>query len=165
MRNARFSNLSSNEEGIQLWLEDVKGKDTYGEARYTPLLPFGRSFIERYLRPRELLLKELGIGSDALIPSLADDFPPASSKTPRKLKDHAMRDVGFKFDLGALRRTFGQYLVDSEVGFEYVRGAMGHKNPNTTFQNYAGVRTERMPHLIFKKKLLKNQENDKKGGV
>jgi len=160
LRNAKLSNLSSDKQGFKLWLEDVKGKDTYGEARWVPLLPLGKKFIEKYLISRELLLKELELESIAIIPSLVDGVPFASDKTLRKLKDHASRDIGLSFDLRILRRTYGQYLVDSEVRFEIVQVALGHNNPNTTFQNYAGVRSERVPDLVFKK-LLENQ----KGGV
>ena len=68
--------------------------------------------------------------------------------------------MGIDFDLKILRRIYSQYLVDSEVRFEIVQVALGHNNPNTTFQNYAGVRSERVPDLVFKK-LLENQ----KGGI
>jgi len=161
LRYAKLSNLSFNDNGIKIWLEDVIGKGTYGEARYVPFLPFGREFIERYLRSRDVLLKELGLQSDALIPSLYEEYEFTSSKNLRKPKDHAMRDVGFKFDLRILRRTYGQYLVDSEVRFEIVQVAMGHSSPDTTFQNYAGVRTERVPDLVFKG-LLENKEKNRK---
>ena len=160
LRNARLSNLSSDENGYKLWLEEVKGKDSYGEARWVPLLPIGKEFIDRYLVSRRLLLEELGLESDAIIPSLVEDTLFATDKTLRKLKDHASRDIGIDFDLRILRRTYGQYLVDSEVKFEIVQVALGHNNPNTTFQNYAGVRSERVPDLVFKK-LLENQ----KGGI
>ena len=160
LRYAKLSNLVVSEGEMKIWLEDVKGKDTYGDARWVPILPFGRAFLSRYLESRELLLKTLGLESDALIPPLLEDVSFTSDKNLRKLKDHASRDVGFNFDLRILRRTYGQYLVDSEVPFEVVQVALGHNNPTTTFQNYAGVRSERVPDMVFKK-LLENQ----KGGV
>jgi len=52
-----------------------------------------------------------------------------SDKDLRKLKDHASRDVGFEFDLRILRRTYDQYLFDSDVRFEIVQVALGHNNP------------------------------------
>ena len=129
----------------------MKRKGTYGDARYVPLLPMGREFTEHYLKSRKLLMKELGLKSDAPIPPLNGDFLFTSGKTLRKMKDRVSRDVCFKFDLRALRRTYGQYLVDLEVKFEIVQVAMGHSSLETTFQNYAGVRTEKVPNLVFKK--------------
>ena len=160
MRYAKVRNLQYKEDGYWLWLDVVKGQNTYGEARHVPVLPFGESFVERYLESRNALLEELGLKSDALIPSLVEDAPFTSDKTLRKLKDHASRDIGLEFDLRILRCTFAQYLVDSEVDFSVVQRAMGHNNPNTAYKNYAGIRTERVPHMIFKK-----LSNNKKGGA
>jgi len=157
LRYAKLSNLTINENGIKIWLEDVKGKETYGEARYVPFLPIGRDFIERYLISREMLLEKRGVESNALIPPIYGDIAFTSDKNLRKLKEYVAKEVGFDFDLRMLRRTYGQYLVDSEVRFEIVQVALGHSNPSTTFQSYAGVRTERVPDLVFKK-LLESQK-------
>ena len=157
LKHARVSNLVIDNEGIRLWLDVVKGGDTYGEARWVPLLPFGRNFIERYLESRKIQLDSLGLKSDALIPPLLDNMEFSSDKTLRKLKDYVSKDVGFNFELRACRRTYGQFLVDAEVGFEVVQVAMGHNNPNTTYRNYAGVKTESVPDRVFKQLLNKGK--------
>jgi len=159
IQHARFSNLVVEENGIKLWLDVVKGGDTYGEARWVPILPVGRDFIIRYLQSRNDQLKALGLVSDALIPPLLGGTMFTSDKNLRKLKDYVSHEVGFNFDLRMCRRTYAQFLVDAEVGFEVVQVALGHNNPDTTYKNYAGVRSERVPDLVFKQLL-----NKQKGG-
>jgi len=157
LRNAKVSNLVIDDDGIKLWLEVVKGGDTYGEQRWVPILPIGRGFIEHYLLSREKHLKSLGLVSDAIIPSLREGEDFTSEYNLRKLKDYVSEEVGYTFDLRMCRRTYGQFLVDCEVRFEVVQVALGHNNPDTTYRNYAGVRTERVPNLVFKQ--LLNKQN------
>lgn len=161
LRLAKFSNIGYTENGIELAITEMKDKGTYGYNRHAPLLLIAKEFFERYFISRRILLEEQGIESDALIPSLIDGVEFTSGKNLRKLKDHAERDIGFEFDLRILRRTYGQYLVDSGVPLEVVQVAMGHNSPNTTFKNYAGVRPERVPDLVFKR-LIENQREERK---
>jgi len=159
IQHARVSNLVIEESGIKLWLDVVKGGKTYGDPRWIAILPAGREFVERYLLSRSKQLKSLNLVSDSLIPPLLENVTFTSDKNLRKLKDYVSREVGFNFDLRMCRRTYGQFLVDSEVPFECVQVALGHNDPKTTYKNYAGVRTERVPDLVFKRLL-----NKQKGG-
>gem|GEM_PF-4809456 len=52
-----------------------------------------------------------------------------SDKNTRKLKDYVCTDVGFRFNLRILRRTYAQYLVDADVTLDVVQVALGHSNP------------------------------------
>jgi len=157
---ARLSNLVIEENGIKLWLDVVKGGDTYGDARWVPILPVGREFIERYLQSREKQLKKHGLVSDAIIPPLIEGTLFTSDKNLRDLKNYVSREIGFNFQLRMCRRTYAQFLVDSEVSLDVVQVALGHNNPDTTYKNYAGVRSERVPDLVFKQLL-----NKQKGGT
>jgi len=160
VQHARLSNLVIEEGVIKLWLDVVKGGDTYGDPRWIPILPVAHDFVKRYLVSRDNQLNSLNLVSDAIIPPLIEGYCFTSDKNLRKLKDYVSREVGFNFDLRMCRRTYAQFLVDAEVGFEVVQVALGHNNPDTTYKNYAGVRSERVPDLVFKQLL-----NKKSGGV
>lgn len=151
IRHAKIQNLERTERSYKLWLDFVKGNDTYGQARFVPLLPQSQEFIDRYLELRYHYLRERGIVSDLIIPPLANGIDIMSSNNMRKLKDRVILDVGFDFDLRILRRTYAQFLVDNEVPLDVVQVALGHLNPNTTYRNYAGVRTEKVSDRVFSK--------------
>ena len=151
IQNAKVRNLDRTDKLDKLWLDIVKGGDTYGQSRWAPLLPQSREFIDRYLEMRSRYLMEHGIVSDLLIPPFTEDVGVMSDKNIRKLKDYVCEDVGFRFDLRILRRTYAQYLVDADVTLDVVQVALGHSNPNTTYRNYAGVRPERVTSRIFEK--------------
>lgn len=161
IQHAKAHHIDKADKLYKLWLDVVKGSDSYGQSRWAPILPQCKDFVDIYLERRVAYLREHGMESDALIPPLVEDIGVMSDKNIRKLKDYVCADVGFNFDLRILRRTYAQYLVDNEVPLDVVQVALGHSNPNTTYRNYAGVRPERVSGLVFEK--LAN--TDKKEGA
>jgi len=161
IQNAKVENIRLTEKGYVLQLDVVKGGDSYGQMRFVTILPRSKEFVDRYLEMRSEYLKENNIVSDLLIPSLEEDVYVMSDKNVRKLKDHVCDDVGFKFNLQILRRTYAQHLTDRGVPLDQVQVVMGHSNPNTTYRNYAGIRPERVSDLIFDK-LTESEEFYKK---
>ena len=151
IQNAKIENLDRSENLDKIWLDVVKGGDTYGEARWVPLLPQSKEFVDRYIEVRSQYLKDHSISSNFLIPPFIGDLKIMTDKNIRKLKDYVCKDVGFNFDLRILRRTYAQYLVDANVPLDVVQVALGHSNPNTTYRNYAGVRPEKVTGRIYEK--------------
>jgi len=161
VQNAKVGSLNRTEKGYVLRLDVVKGVDSYGQMRYVNILPRCTDFVDRYLEMRAAHLKENNIISDFLIPSLDEGVYVMSDKNVRKLKDHVCDDIGFKFNLQILRRTYAQYLTDEGVPLDQTQVVMGHSNPNTTYRNYAGIRPERVTDLIFDR-LAENAKNSQK---
>jgi site-specific recombinase XerD len=157
IQHANVSGMDRSGNMYKLWLDVVKGSDTYGQSRWAPLLLQCNDFVDQYLDVRARYLKDRGIISDLLIPPMEEDVGMMSDKNIRKLKNYVCKDAGFKFDLRILRRTYAQYLIDKKVPLDVVQVALGHSNPNTMFQNYVGIRPEKVSDLVFEK-LAKNDE-------
>ncbi len=150
VQHALAENVTIGCSGVSIYVDHVKGQDSYGYARHIPMIPEARDLIAEFMDSRQTYLEEVGVHRDCLIPSIQSNNP-LSYNSLNKLKSRVSDDLGIKFDLRKCRRTYGRYLVDSGVTLDIVQVAMGHNGPNTTFRNYAGIRTEMVPSLVFDK--------------
>lgn len=140
--NAKVSNISIDDRCSTIFLEVVKGIDTYGEPREVFIIPKFVPVIRRYLRVRQDYLDRCGASSDYVFFSHSD-FRKLTDKTIRQIRNNAEKLCGMEFDGRMCRRSYGQYLKDRGVSIENVSVNMGHSSTKTTERYYARQRSER----------------------
>ncbi|MBP6020964.1 MAG: site-specific integrase [Candidatus Methanomethylophilaceae archaeon] len=148
MCHAKLSNLDLTEGGSTIYLDHVKGNDSYGEPRIVVIIPDFVPAIKRYLYARSNLLQKEEVNTDALFFSL-DNYAPLSDKTVRQIRMIVESDLSVKFDGRECRRTYGQYLKDCGVSIENVSINMGHTSTKTTERYYARQRNDRAVSETF----------------
>ena len=122
-----------------IYLDHVKGQDTYGEERPAALIPMFIPLIERYLKLRETLLKEGNAESPHYLFCL-DNFEMLSDKTIRSIIQIVKADTGIEFDGRKCRRSYAQYWKDQRVPIEAVSRNLGHSSTRTTEIFYGRIR-------------------------
>ena len=121
---------------MQIWLEHVKGRKTYGEPRFAPVLPEGFAFCKYYLNRRKEELADLNIRTDALIPKILGEGEYLSYQQINERKTLVEEDLGIEFSLTVLRHTWVQQLKKKyKIVAEDASLAGGHNNTRTT-ENY-----------------------------
>ena len=122
-------------ERWEIYVDVVKGRGTYGEARTAPIHPDGWPLIKKYLEIRDREAKD----SVWLFPSITHNDA-LSTNTFREYKRSVCRELGIELDFRAGRRTYGQWLIDDGVPAETVSIHMGHTTSKTTENYYARMR-------------------------
>ncbi|UCE45358.1 MAG: site-specific integrase [Methanobacteriota archaeon] len=118
-----------------------KGEHRYGRKRILPIPKPIRSIVADYLHQREVMLLQSGmIQAAPLIPSTRRPGKPVSSSTVSYWVRHTMALVdaddgmsdALPFSTHALRRSYGQMLLDKGVSVETVSLMLGHDSTKTT---------------------------------
>jgi len=120
-----------------LHVRHPKGEGTYGDPRDMAIPEPLRPFIVQYLRARERLLTEKGkLTARPLL--CRKDNPDAfySANRLQTIKAKVEQLSGVKFELRALRRTYGQMLLDNDADLEVASLALGHRSVRTTQAYY-----------------------------
>jgi len=124
----------------QHWILHVrhpKGEGTYGDPRDMAIPEPLKPFINQYMKARESLLAEKGkLLARPLL--CRKDNPDAfySANRLQKIKAKVEQLSGVKFELRALRRTYGQMLLDNDASLEIASLALGHRSVRTTQAYY-----------------------------
>lgn len=140
--HSKVSNITFTENGATIYLDVVKGGDSYGEERTVPFIPEFLPILRRYLAIRQSYLDSYSATSDYVFFSL-DNFEILSEKTIRKIREIAEKDLDLEFDGRMCRRTYGQYLKDRGVSIENISVDMGHCTTKTTETYYARQRGDK----------------------
>jgi len=112
-----------------------KGESTYGRSRRVPMPEPLRPFVLQYLRARDQMLAQQGTaGAKPLVCTMKGTT--YSSKHFRYLKKKVSQRCGIQFELRALRRTYGQVLLNRGVSIETVSLTLGHASTRTTETYY-----------------------------
>lgn len=143
LRLADAENIWFDENGATIWLEHVKGEQSYGQSRRVPIHQDGLEAVQRYLAARERKLRSCDKAEKALFPPIYNRGGYLAYNTIRELKALVEKDVGQPFDFRKCRRTFGQRAVDEGQDFTNVSIVMGHSSPQTTYKSYCGQRPDR----------------------
>ncbi|UCE91369.1 MAG: site-specific integrase, partial [Methanobacteriota archaeon] len=114
-----------------------KGEGTYGRQRIVPIPDRLKPVVIRYLKARDEMLA--GRGEMEVVPLVPSVRNPERSIT-RGAIDKWVWDVseksGVQFNPHALRRTYGQILIDNGVSVETVSVMLGHSFTTTTEKHY-----------------------------
>jgi integrase len=153
--HSKVSNFTFTEDGAVIYLDVVKGEDSYGEHREVPIIPEFLPIIKRYLTVRKSLLDSQSATSDYIFFSL-DTFEILTDKTIRQIGRIAENDLGLTFDGRMCRRIYGQYLKDMGVPIETISVDMGHSTTKTTETYYARQRGNKAISETFE--VLKNRK-------
>ena len=121
------------EDLSELTVTHPKGADTFGEVRTVPVHPRTSAVAGRYLG----LFRSRGM-SGYLFQGPHGD--PVASNTQRLWRSKVVEETGVDFDHRALRRTWGQGLLDAGLSEEEVSVLLGHASTATTAKYYARTR-------------------------
>jgi len=124
-----------------IFLDHVKGKNTYGTARTVPIRPECVPIMRLYLSIRDQNVNSIYIFANRQGKFLSDD-------KLRQDKDKVCVDLDFHFDFRMCRRTYAQYLVDEGFPIDRVSVVLGHSNTRTTELAYARPRDDRVVRQI-----------------
>jgi integrase len=114
-----------------------KGEASYGEHRIVPIPAPMRPAVLAYLRARELMLAKKGLlEAKPLVCRCSDPTAFYSPMHLRRVKKKVEEISGVAFELRALRRTYGQNLLNRGVPLETVSLALGHSSTLTTERYY-----------------------------
>jgi integrase/recombinase XerD len=120
-----------------LHVRHPKGEGTYGDPRDVVIPNPLRPYVERYLGAREKMLADKGMLFAK--PLLCRKDAPNVFYSPnrlQKIKAKVEQLSGVKFELRALRRTYGQMLLDNDADLETASLALGHRSVRTTQAYY-----------------------------
>lgn len=136
LRRARFEDLDT--KSWVLKVRHPKGEGSYGDFRTVPIPGPLRPRIERFFRARETMLAEKGeLVAEPLIPTRKGR--PSSYYSANSFEEisRKVREVsGVEFDFRALRRTYGQRLLNRGVALPSVSLMLGHNSTLTTEKYY-----------------------------
>lgn len=133
LQHAKIKNLSS--DMTTLFLDYVKGMDTYGTERTVPVRRECHVIMTLWLKIRSK-------DSDYIFPSPDGTFLVTNSL--RKGCQDVSDELNMDFDFRKCRRTYAQYLVDEGVVVDEVAIVLGHASVKTTETNYARPRDDRV---------------------
>lgn len=135
LRLAEFEDLNVSEWTIRV--RHPKGEGSYGLFREVPIPRPLRPVLSGYLKAREQMLAQHGLLQAKPLLSRKDN-PNAfySANTLRRVKAKVEDLSGVRFELRALRRTYGQMLLDSGTSIETASIALGHRSIKTTQAYY-----------------------------
>lgn len=134
VRMVRDRDFSDDLSELRVW--SPKGADLYGEVRTVPVHPRAVPIITRYLSAFH------GAGGSGYLFQNARGEP-VSGNTQRMWRRSVSMATGVEFDHRALRRTWGQALLDAGVSEEEVSVLLGHASTATTSRYYARTREGR----------------------
>ena len=140
-----------------LYLDIVKGADSYGEPRTVMIRPEGRAELERYLSLRESILSDRGIASPYWFPSLNDGGPLSQAFSFRFLS--VVSDaLGVHVDYRLCRRTYIQCALDDGIDVESVSRLAGHASTRTPEGSYG---RRRQDEALERARTVWDGQNDK----
>lgn len=115
-----------------------KGEKSYGGQRVVPIPDDMRPLTTEYLQARETELAKRGVLETVpLVFSLRDRKKHLSVGTMDTWIHQLNHTAGVpRFSPHALRRTYGQVLLDRGVNIETVSVMLGHASTNTTRRHY-----------------------------
>lgn len=148
LQHAKAEHFRIKGSNAVLYLDVVKGVESYGEPRHVPFIPAGVPVMIRYLEARKRFLEDNKKETPYLFFS-SNQFDFLSSNTIRKIRSNVEDDLGIKFDGRMCRRTYGQYLKDQGVTIESISVTMGHNSTKTTEHYYARLRQDRAIDEVF----------------
>ena len=140
VQHAKAKNVNLEYAVPYIYLDVVKGGETYGESRETPIIQMFLPVIKRYLAAREKYLKEKDLHSEYLFFRLVDGTM-LTDKSVRKIRTEVNKDLGISFSGRDCRRSFAQYLKDLGIPIEAISKCMGHSSTKTTERYYARIRS------------------------
>jgi len=123
-----------------IYLDHVKGMDSYGQERIAPIRPEARPMLELWRSVRDSR-------SEYLFPNELGN--PLSLNTLTKDRNRIIKLTGIKYDFRMGRRTYAQYLIDEGIHPSEVAIALGHTSSKTTEQSYARPRPDRVVRKII----------------
>jgi len=135
LRKTEFEDLDT--KNWTLRVRHPKGEASYGEYRIVPIHELLKLYIQRYLNAREKMLAEKGLLEAK--PLVCKKQWPHKFYSDNILRQHKRKIEeisGVNFELRALRRTYGQMLIDRGVSIESVSIALGHTSTITTEKYY-----------------------------
>ena len=124
-----------------IFLDHVKGMDSYGTARTVPIRPECVQIVQLYLSIRNDY-----VNSKYLFANEKGKY--FSGNTLRKDKNKVCFEIEFDFDFRMMRRTYAQYLIDEGIPIEWVSVVLGHSSSKTTEKSYARPREDRVVRSI-----------------
>jgi len=96
-----------------------------------------RPYCRRYLKARETVLAEKGLlDTTPLVFPKRDPTRCIATETITTWQRRVVAASGVRFSPHALRRTYGQMLVDRGVDIQTVSVMLGHSSTNTTEKHY-----------------------------
>ena len=120
-----------------LRVQHPKGERSIGHCRIVPIPEVLRPAVSRYLKAREARLTKKGkLESPHLVFSRDNTDAPVGDSTIQGWKRRLESWSGVDFTTHALRRTYGQMLLDRGVHLETVSLALGHASTVTTEKHY-----------------------------
>lgn len=136
LRRAKFEDVD--ERTWTLRVRHPKGEGSYGEFRTVPIPGPLRPYLARFLRARERMLAGKGLLSvEPLIPKeRGDPNSYYSANAFEAISSRARQVSGVDFDFRALRRTYGQNLLNRGVQLQSVSLMLGHSSTLTTEKYY-----------------------------
>ncbi len=118
-----------------IFFDHVKGMESYGQCRTSPIRPEVRSTLKLWLQIRRS-------DSEFLFPNHDGNYLSTNSLTrDRKV---VCDETGIVFDYRKCRRTYAQYLVDENLPIDKLAVILGHSSSKTTETSYARPRDDRV---------------------
>lgn len=143
-----------------IFVERVKGWESYGESRTIPIRPEVREGIRFFLETRAK--QPAKISSSPFIFASNFDRPITTNRLRQDLKI-VSSDLDFNFDYRLCRRTYSQYLIDENFSKDYTASVMGHASVKTLERNYAKPRDDRVVRCILN--VWSKEEKQKEEGM
>ena len=131
LRKAEIGDLDTGSWTLRV--RHPKGEARYGEHRIVPIPAPMRPAVLAYLKARESMLAKKGLLEAE--PLVCRSSNPTAFYSPthlRRIKQKVEKISGVEFELRALRRTYGQNLLNRGVPLETVSLALGHSSTLTT---------------------------------
>ncbi len=129
----RFVKASGMDLGrATVYVDVVKGGDSYGVKRHVPLHPDAEYILDRFMTE----FRERGFKGYLFQYKGA----PISGSAVRKHVDKVREGCGISFSLSDCRATWGQLLKDEGADLDTVSLLLGHKSTATTNKYYANMR-------------------------
>lgn len=114
-----------------------KGERNYGNQRVLPIPEPLRPTVTRFLRERERLLASYGmLEAKPLIFPEGNPSKTVCRNTVQRWKSEVSKIAGTRFTVHALRRTYGQNLLNRGVQLATVSLMLGHSSTLTTEKHY-----------------------------
>jgi len=130
---ARIENLDL--DNGTLFVNRVKGEDTYGEPRLIFIIPDCIPALRRYVESLTIMMGGI-LQCGYLFPSPKGTA--LCTNSLRRYKDEIVsQETGLSFPIQKCRRTYGQFALDDGISVESVSVLMGHKTTKTTESYYA----------------------------
>lgn len=127
-------------DASMIFLDHVKGGESYGQSRTVPIRPECRETIILWMKVRPKN-KYLFYNKDGEV---------LSTNALTKDRNVVINETGIKFDYRKCRRTYAQYLIDEGLPVDKLAVILGHSSSKTTEKSYARPRDDRVVSDIVK---------------